>query len=196
VTKKIVLPGEKVADGVQYSPNTYVEDNATYAAVIGTLDEENRFIPLEGTYRPLVGDNVVGVVIDSRHSGYEVELGLSQTAFISTRELRTKLELADFVVCKVREVDEVGGMDLTEIRRLPKGKLIDFPSAKVPRLIGKKSSMLMLLKDKVGDVVVGNNGVVWVSDKANIPLLFKAINLIRRKAHFSGLTDEVATLLG
>jgi exosome complex component RRP4 len=63
-------------------------------------------------------------------------------------------------------------------------------------LIGRKSSMLMLLRDYAGgDLMVGNNGYVWISDKSDIPLLLKAIKLIEHKAHKSGLTDEVAAML-
>jgi exosome complex component RRP4 len=86
-------------------------------------------------------------------------------------------------------------VDLGEVRRLPKGKIIEFPSAKVPRLIGRKSSMLMLLKDYAGgDIMVGNNGLVWISEKSDMPLVLKAIKLIEKKAHKSGLTDEVAAM--
>jgi exosome complex component RRP4 len=87
-------------------------------------------------------------------------------------------------------------VDLGEVRRLPKGKIIEFPSAKVPRLIGKKSSMIGLLKDYTGgDIMVGNNGYVWMSEKSDMPLLLKAIAMIERKAHKSGLTDEIAGFL-
>ena len=76
------------------------------------------------------------------------------------------------------------------------GKLVSFPPAKIPRLIGKKSSMLLLIKEQTGgDIVVGNNGLIWISSKSDIPLVLKAMNLIERKAHFSGLTDEVSAML-
>jgi exosome complex RNA-binding protein Rrp4 len=56
--------------------------------------------------------------------------------------------------------------------------------------------MLFLLRDFAGgDIMVGNNGYVWISDKSNIPLLLKAIKQIEVKAHKSGLTDEIANLL-
>lgn len=194
--RKIILPGEKVADGRMNIPQTFVEGDATYAAVVGMLDEEGRYIPLETRYKPVVGDVVVGMVTDVRHAGYEVDLNLPEGGFIPTRDIRITLQLGDFVICRVKAVNEVGDVDLGEVRRLPIGKIVEFPSAKVPRLIGRKSSMLMLLKEHAGgDLVVGNNGYVWISDKSDIPLLLKAIKLIERKAHKSGLTDEVANML-
>ena len=194
--KRIVLPGEKIAHGRLNIPNTYSDGEATFAAVIGMMDEEGRYIPLENRYKPVVGEVVVGVVTDVRHAGYEVDLNLPEGGFIPTRDIKLTLQLGDFVICRIKTVSEVGDVDLGEVRRLPKGKIVEFPSAKVPRLIGRKSSMLNMLKDYIGgDVMVGNNGFVWISDKCDIPLALKAIKLIERKAHKSGLTDEVAGFL-
>ncbi|MFN7991158.1 MAG: KH domain-containing protein [Candidatus Micrarchaeia archaeon] len=194
--KRVVLPGDKIADGKVNAPNTYFDGNATFAAVIGMMDDEGRYIPLENRYRATVGEVVVGMVTDVRHAGYEVDLNLPHGGFIPTRDVRLTLQLGDFVICKVKSVNEVGDVDLGEVRRLPKGKIIEFPSAKVPRLIGRKSSMLNLLKDYTGgDIMVGNNGYVWMSEKSDMPLLLKAIKMIERKAHKSGLTDEMAAYL-
>lgn len=194
--KRIILPGEKIAEGMVKIPNTFFDGKATYAAVIGTVDSEGKYIALENPYKPYVGDTVVGLVTDVRHAGYEVDLNLPEGGFIPTRNTRITLQLGDFVVCRVKSVSEVGDVDLGEVRRLPRGKIIDFPPAKVPRLIGRKSSMLDLLKQNAGgDIMVGNNGYVWMSDKCDIPLLLKVITMIERKAHRSGLTDEIATFL-
>ncbi|NYZ74230.1 hypothetical protein H0O00_03745 [Candidatus Micrarchaeota archaeon] len=194
--RRVVLPGEKIAEGRINAPNTFFGDNTTYAAVIGMVDDEGRYIPLENRYRAMVGDVVVGIVTDVRHAGYEVDLNLPEGGFIPTRDVRLTLQLGDFVICRVKSVSEVGDVDLGEVRRLPKGKIVDFPSAKVPRLIGKKSSMINLLKDYAGgDIMVGNNGYVWMSERCDMPLLLKAIKLVERKAHKSGLTDEVAAML-
>ena len=194
--KRIILPGEKIADGKVTAPNTFFDGNATYAAVIGMMDEDGRYLSLENRYKPFVGDVVVGMVTDVRHAGYEVDLNLPHGGFIPTRDVRLTLQLGDFVICKIKSVNEVGDVDLGEVRRLPKGKIIDFPSAKVPRLIGRKSSMITLLKDYTGgDIMVGNNGYVWMSEKSNIPLLLKAITMIEKNAHKSGLTDRMAEFL-
>jgi len=194
--KKIVLPGEKIADGKVAAPNTFFDEGSTYAAVVGMLDDTGRYVPLENRYKPLVGDVVVGTVSDVRHAGYEVDLGLPEGGFIPTRDIRLTLQLGDFVICKVKMVTEVGDVDLGEVRRLPMGKIAEFPSAKVPRLIGRQMSMLTLLKENTGgDIIVGNNGYVWISEQCNMPLLLKAIKLIERNAHKSGLTDKVSNML-
>lgn len=194
--KRIVVPGERIAEGRIKAPYTYYKENGTYASVIGTIDAESKFVPLETAYWPFVGDTVIGMVVDVRHAGYEVDLNLPEGGFIPTRDSRITLQLGDFVFCKIKTVNEVGDVDLGEVRRLPKGKIIEFPPSKVPRLIGRKSSMLELLKSRAGgEVMVGNNGYVWISEKSNIPLLLKAIETIRQNAHKSGLTDRIANLL-
>ncbi len=194
--KKIILPGEKIADGRINAPNTYSDGSATYAAVIGMVGSDGHYIPLENRYKATINDVIIGFVTDVIHAGYRIDLNLPQEGFIPTRNIKLNLQLGDFVICKVKSVNEVGDVDLGEVRRLPKGKIIDFPPAKVPRLIGRKSSMLFLLRDFAGgDIMVGNNGYVWISDKSNIPLLLKAIKQIEAKAHKSGLTDEIANLL-
>ncbi len=190
--RKIVVPGEKIADSAIRIPGAYMEGGATYAALVGLLDESGKYIPLESRYKPMLDDIVVGMITDARHAGYSVDLLLPKEGFIPARTLRITLQLGDFVVAKIRKIERSGMAELGEVRRLPKGKIIEFPSAKIPRLIGKKSSMLDILRTNAGgDIVVGNNGYVWMSEKCDIPLLMKAIDLIRSKAHKPGLTDAV-----
>jgi exosome complex component RRP4 len=194
--RTIVLPGDKIADRKLRVENTYNEGEATYAAVIGMLDETGRFIPLEAVYKPLPDDVAVGVIIDSRHAGYEVQLNMPFTGFIPKREIRISFNVGEVIMGRVRDVNEVGEVDLTEIRKLPKGHVVSFPPAKIPRLIGKKNSMINMIKEQTkSDIVVGNNGFVWIGENADIAKVMSAINLIIKKAHMSGLTDEVAKFL-
>ncbi len=193
--ERIVLPGEKIAEGRHNIPNGYFNGSHTVATVIG-MGDEGRYIPLVSQYHPKVGDMVIGLITDVRHAGYSVDLNLPTQGFISTRNVRIKLEYGDFVVCKIREATETGDVELSEIRRLPIGKVVDFPPAKIPRLIGRKSSMIDMLKDHTkGDILVGNNGYVWISDKCDIPLLLEAMKMVEEKAHTSGLTDKVKDFL-
>jgi exosome complex component RRP4 len=194
--RRIVVPGEKIADGAIRIPGSYSDGTATYATLVGFIDED-RYIPLESRYKPMPEDVVVGMITDSRHAGYSVDLALPREGFISSRAVRMPLELGDFVVARVRLIERSGMVEFGEVRRLPKGKIVEFPSAKIPRLIGKKSSMLDLLRNNAGgDIVVGNNGYVWMSEKCNIPLLLKAIDIIKTKAHKPGLTDTIMKFFG
>ena len=194
--KKIILPGEKVSDRKVAMPNTFTEGEATYASVLGTLDNEGKYIPLESKYKPLSEDTIIGVVTDVRHAGYSIDMNMPVSGFISSKDFRVRLNLGDIVACKVGSVYEVGDVDFAEVTLLTNGKVIQFPTAKVPRLIGRKSSMINIIKEHTGgDVIVGNNGYVWISEQSNIPLVLKVINIVIQKAHISGLTDEIAAFL-
>ncbi|MBU0591445.1 hypothetical protein KKF81_01185 [Candidatus Micrarchaeota archaeon] len=194
--KRIILPGEKIAEGRINAANTFFDGKDTYATAIGTLDTTDRYMALESPYKPVVEDTVVGVITDVRHAGYEVDLNLPNSGFIPTRNVRITLQLGDFVLCKIKLVNEVGDVDLGEVRRLPIGKVLRYPPSKIPRLIGRKSSMIEVLKKYGnGDIMVGNNGYVWISEKNNMPIILKAIGMIKENAHRSGLTDEITNFL-
>ena len=195
--RKIVVPGEKIADTTTRLPGTYISGGAAYATLVGFLDESGKYIPLESNYRPMMGDVVVGMITDARHAGYSIALLLPKEGFIPARTIRITLELGDFVVAKIRKIERSGMVEVGEVRRLPSGKIVEFPSAKIPRLIGKMSSMLDILRNNSGgDIVVGNNGYVWISEKCNIPLLLKALDIIKAKAHKPGLTDTMTKFFG
>ena len=78
------------------------------------------------------------------------------------------------------------------------GILINITPTKVPRLIGKKGSMINMIKDETRcEVIVGQNGVVWVKgEPAMERVAEKVINMIEEQAHTSGLTDRVREMLG
>ncbi len=194
--RKIILPGEKIADRKVIMEKTFVEGDSTFASVMGMINDEGRFIPLEGVYRPQPGDTVVGLVIGSRHAGFEVDLNLPSTGFISARDTRIRLNVGEMLMARIREASEGGDIDLTEVRRLPKGNIIAFPSAKVPRLIGKKSSMINMIKEQTNsDILVGNNGYVWMGENTDVPRVMKILERITQRAHLSGLTDDIAKAL-
>lgn len=193
--KRIIVPGEKILDKPFMSEWTFVDRNKTYASVVGIMDEENRFIPVKCVYSPRPGDNVIGVVVYIRGNGYKVDLNLPFEGFLSGKDTRVPFSLGEIMYGKIKEVDEIGNVDLTNVRKLAAGKIIEFPSAKIPRLIGKKNSMLMTIMQGTGcQIYVGNNGYIWLSG-GNIALALKAIEMVDRKFLMNGLTQEIADFL-
>ena len=67
--------------------------------------------------------------------------------------------------------------------------------AKVPRIIGKAGSMVEMIKQMTNtQIVVGQNGIVWVKgDHEDIAI--DIITMIERKSHVHGLTDQVKAAL-
>lgn len=193
--EKIVVPGELIWEQEMRVPNTIVRGGKTYAAVLGMV-RDDRFIPLEMIYSPKAGDNVVGVVTDVRHSGYSVDMNLAANGFISSKFTRVSFRQGDLIFGRVKFADEVGNVDITDAKRLPTGKLVEVPASKVPRIIGKRSSMLNVVRDGTGcSIFVGNNGYIWIGGKGNLQLALKTIDFIVERAHTRGLTDAVAQFL-
>jgi exosome complex component RRP4 len=77
------------------------------------------------------------------------------------------------------------------------GIIVDIAPTKVPRLIGKKGSMINMIKDKTNcKIVVGQNGLVWVKGDEDMEQLTKdVIHLIEAEAHTSGLTNKIKNKL-
>ncbi len=99
------------------------------------------------------------------------------------------------------DVDEVKkvklGLKGRGLGKFRGGILIHITPTKVPRLIGKKGSMINMIKDQTKcEVVVGQNGVVWVKGKPEMErIVQKVIKTIEEEAHTSGLTDRIKNML-
>ncbi|HQT45037.1 MAG TPA: RNA-binding protein, partial [Candidatus Micrarchaeota archaeon] len=103
-----------------------------------------------------------------------------------------KFELGDVVYCRIMNADEVKNIDLTEARKLVDGRVIRFSAVKIPRLIGKRNSMINMIRNACDtDIVIGRNGYVWLSDRGNSSLAIETILKIEHEAHISGLTDRI-----
>lgn len=194
--RKIVYPGCKLADRKLSGRGIYYENGASYAALIGFFDDEaGTLIPLEGAYEPEVGDLLVGFVSDIKPNGYRIYTGLPNNTFMSSKDFRDPLDVGDIIIAKVRDVDELKDISLIDPVLLRGGNVIRISPVKVPRVIGKKGSMLTQIKEATGsNIVVGKNGLIWISG-GNEYLATRAILKIEAEAHTSGLTERIAEFL-
>ena len=117
------------------------------------------------------------------------------------RDLNKTFSVGDVLFLRVVDVDEVKkvklGLKGRGLGKFRGGILINITPTKVPRLIGKKGSMINMIKDETHcEVVVGQNGVVWVKGKPDMERIAeKVIIMIEEQAHTSGLTDRVRIML-
>lgn len=193
---RIVVPGEVISEKPERQAYTYVENNMTYSSVTGLLGDDGRLVPLTGPYDPMVEDFIVGIVIDVKFAGYITEINSPYTGFISARDSHDKFELGDVVYCRIMNADEVKNIDLTDARKLREGRVIKVSAVKIPRIIGKRNSMINMIRNATEtDIVIGRNGYVWLSDKGNNILAIETIHKIEREAHISGLTDRIHAFL-
>jgi len=202
----IVVPGQFLSDnGKRSGPGTYTLEGKVYAAQAGIprlVDGVIRVVPVSGRYRPERGDNVIGIVTDIKPNIIEIDLGGEITAVLRLPERESpplKLTLGDVIMAEVKSSGLRGVFLASEgLQKIRSGILITINAAKVPRLIGRKGSMIQLLKRETGcDFWVGRNGLIVVSGRTASSefAAISAINLIEREAHSQGLTERVVQLL-
>jgi exosome complex component RRP4 len=83
------------------------------------------------------------------------------------------------------------------LRKLDGGLIEQVNPSKVPRIIGKRGSMVSLIKKHTGcDITVGQNGYIWVKGKPAMErVALQAMKKIAKNSHKSGLTDTIETYL-
>ena len=211
IERKIVIPGEVIAEGDDYLPGEGAEKNGNNIVALryGLAEESNRLvkvIALSGVYQPRGGNVVIGKVESITFYGWVISIDAAEDAFLPLQEvpkyvskegLSEVLDIGDMVVAKIIGIN-TRGIDLTiksrGLERIDDGLVIKINPNKVPRVIGKEGSMINLIKENSGcDVTVGQNGLIWIrGEKIEDGLLVKrVINFITEKSFVSGLTEAV-----
>ncbi|MBI1973755.1 RNA-binding protein [Candidatus Micrarchaeota archaeon] len=197
MARVIVVPGDDVAG--KPSEFTYNDAGKTVSSVVGIYDEKEgvaRVIPLNGRYDPHIDDYVVGIVTEPRHGGARVDVNTPFAAYLPTPR---SYNFGDVITARVKDVDEVKSVILWEDRKVPSsGTVIEVSPVKVPRVIGKKNSMVDLLKQLTGcDMLVGKNGRIWMKgpSDAAVARAEKAVLKIAAEAHTPGLTERIKEYL-
>jgi exosome complex component RRP4 len=108
------------------------------------------------------------------------------------------LDIGDTIVAKIVDLDRsrtpilsIMGRDLGKVRD---GFIINITPSKIPRLIGKKGSMInMILRETRCQVTIGQNGKILINgrNRDDEELVVKVINKIDSEAHTSGLTNRI-----
>jgi len=166
--REIVIPGQLIAEGSHsIYGGAFKEGNRVYSSVIGLMNvrgQDISVIPLGGRYMPRRGDAVIGIAMDSHRSGWILDLNSPYVGNLFVSDLEGRkidldkedisqyLRIGDVVVAEIRDVDErmrvlldATGPGMGKVRG---GKMVEISSAKVPRVIGKKGSMTMVLQPR------------------------------------------------
>jgi exosome complex component RRP4 len=216
---QIVAPGELLAEGGKFRIGTgsFREGDKIFASIVGLAEVSGdlvQVVPLEGCYVPKRGDDVIGKVVNVTLSSWRVDIkspynaSLQASNFLKRRtdvvmdDLRRYLDVGDAVFANVYEFDRniEPSLDAKEkgYGKLKGGTIVEVLPAKIPRLIGRKGSMIGMIKDETKcKVLVGQNGRVWISgERFEVEdLVVRVIRRIEREAHTSGLTDRVQEMI-
>jgi len=214
--KDLVTPGETVFEGDELYPNSgvYEENDKIISKYVGVVEygrNSVRVVPMSGRYVPSEGDIIIAEISSVGYSNWRADLNSAYEGMmkidtavdeyidLEEDDLTDYFDVGDAIVVEVSSVTE--GMDVNlsmedrRCRKLKGGRVIEISPSKVPRVIGKKGTMVKQIKKKTDSkVIVGQNGRVWIhGDKAN--LAAKAVKKVEREAHVDGLTDKIGEWL-
>jgi exosome complex component RRP4 len=204
--KELAVPGMLLAEGDYISEyGTHKEHGKIYASVVGIIYVDRRkirVVALKGKYIPKDGDTIIGIITDERFNGWKLDINSPYRADLNQKNIRIgryeSLNVGDLIYAKIVKVTEVFEISLYAKRpygRLTHGTLIEIHAARVPRLIGRKGSMIKMIKEKTGSVItIGQNGLVWIRGGKQ-ELAAQACQMVDREAHIPGLTDRVSEFL-
>jgi len=217
--RRLVLPGDKLNPGIEArEPYIYrASDGSVRAAVPGLVDVRGGkevFIPLEGVYIPKPGDIIIGLVSGVGVTNWFIDINSPYTAILNvqdflgrpfnpaTDELSRYLSVGDYIKAKVAAFDRTRSPLLTVqgqgLGKITEGKIVEVSPARIPRVIGRKGSMLEVLTKETGcEIFAAVNGRIHVKcpnqDLEAIAVL--AIKTIEREAYTSGLTARIRKLI-
>lgn len=216
--KEIAVPGEILAEGMDYLPGagTYREGDKIFSSRLGLTTVDGRaikLIPLSGRYKPKRGDTIIGYVKDIMINSWMIDIDSAYHAMLNAKDgtseyvargadLTQYYTFGDYIVCKITNVTPQKLVDVTMkgpgLRKLKEGRIIKVNTYKVPRIIGKKGSMVSMIKNATGcRIIVGQNGLTWIQheDPKMEMLAVETIKKIEKESHISGLTDRVKKFL-
>jgi exosome complex component RRP4 len=210
----IVVPGQLLAEGdFRTGEGAYIEQEKVFASVIGLVKMKGKMVyvvPLKGQYVPKPRDIIIGTIVEVTLNGWLVDFHSPYPAMLpvmhalsrrdathAKENLRRYYDVGETVVAEIIAADRTRDPLVTTLGRglgkVRGGVLLTIIPTRVPRLIGRKGSMINMLKSDLRvDVVVGQNGIVWVKGNPDrMEIAIEAIRQIEREAHTSGLTDRV-----
>jgi len=117
-------------------------------------------------------------------------------------DLPQVLDAGDLVVAKIVSYDRTHDPQLTVaepgLGKITRGQIIKVTPTKIPRVIGRKGSMISMIKQETGcNIILGLNGVVLITGKTleDEHLALSAILKIEQESHTSGLTYRIIQML-
>jgi exosome complex component RRP4 len=195
--RNIVTPGDLISEQRIMVRNTYVQNGKTYSSVLGMYEESGKeIIPLEGVWNPRIDDVVVGIIEEVKNKVYVVDLAYFGRSLIITGKYdKFEFNQGDVISAVIKDVEDNNTIILEDPRPLKGGTILDIKPKKIPRVIGKKSTMISQIAEATGThIIVGMNGLIWMNG-GNTTLATETLLKIEREAHLSGLTETIKKFL-
>jgi len=195
--RTIVTPGDVIAQSPTRVRNAYVQNGRTYSKVLGIYDDSaQEVIALEGTWDPRIEDSVIGIISEVKPKVYIVDLSFfGRALLIAGKYDKVEFQEGQIINALIKDIEGKSTIILTDARLLEGGTIVSIKPKKIPRVIGKKSTMIRQIADATGSrIIVGMNGLIWIQG-GNVALAEEVLLKIEREAHMSGLTETIKAFL-
>jgi len=197
--RQFVTPGEELPNDTQRNEYVMVSNGKAYSNILGFYDSDRKdIVPLEGLWKPRIGDSVIGVVERPTKPGiYNVKLTEFVQGLIITSKFDSgpSFEENDVIEATVADVERKRLAILERPRKLAVGQTIYVKPVRIPRIIGKSETMVSQISRLTGArIIIGRNGIIWLNG-GNVALAIEAIKKVEREAHTSGLTEKIKSML-
>jgi len=216
--KQLVVPGDLIAEGkYNAGDNTYRDDDKIYATRVGLItleDQTIHVVALKAFYVPSVGDTVIGKIVEVGISAWMVDINAPYLAVLRASdvldrpfnprkdELPAIFDVDDLLIAKIvaydRTQDPLLSVREPGLGKITRGQIIEITPTKIPRVIGRKGSMISMIKKETEcQITIGQNGLVLISGKTpeDERIAVMAIHKIEQESHTSGLTDRVTEMI-
>ncbi|MFW9962273.1 MAG: exosome complex RNA-binding protein Rrp4 [Candidatus Sifarchaeia archaeon] len=213
--REVVVPGQLLAEGrYRASFGTYGEDGKIFSSLVGLAELRGntvKVVALEGAYIPKEGDLVIGIITLVAGNNWKVDIGGPYGASLHANnalrrpysdDISEYMDIGDVIAAEIIAFDRSSGpflgMKGRGLRVLQGGMILNVSPAKIPRIIGRRGSMINMIKDHLNiQTMVGQNGRIWIRAPSTdvLRLAIKAFRTIEAQAHTSKLTDRISEML-
>ncbi len=214
----IVVPGERLGSKVESKyPYTIDIGGVKVATVIGLLskrDDKSVFINIKGVYMPEVGHIVVGLVESIGVTNWYVDINAPYQAVLpaqdflgrpfnpATEDLARYLKPGDYIKARIALFDKTRNPVLSVqgegLGKIVDGFIVDISPSKIPRVIGRRRSMVSMIEEKTGctlfPAVNGRVHIECPTRELEI-IVIMALKIIEAEAHTTGLTERIAKFI-
>ena len=216
-SRDLVVPGDVLYEGrIRTGDNTHRSEGKVIASRIGLVNYNRDMvsvIALEAGFNPLTGDLVIGQVKDIGLGKWMVDIDTAEVGQLNVPDaidapfrpdivMTSILDIGDTVVAKIVDLDRRRTPILSilgrGLGRVDEGFIMRLTPSKIPRLIGKKGSMVNMILNQTGcNVVIGQNGRILIHGRTREQeaMAVKVIKKVENEAHISGLTSRVQEYL-
>lgn len=213
--REIVIPSQLLGytKDSKSGRGTFIENGKIYSEILGVLSKKSEYInvvPLKGRYSAIEGDFVIGVIEEAMQSSWLVDINAPYPALLHVNEVpwdvdfgetEKYLNYGDSVMAKVIQVNPEKKTQITlkdrNLYKIRGGFITNVEPSRVPRIIGKKGSMIALLKKYTRcRIFVGQNGRIWIDgDDNDVAKVLNTIRKIEDESLSYGLTNRIEKFL-